>query len=69
MKRVAQEMLGLADEAAHQRIQISFAMGDAQDMHIPASNRVNDDVPSHRVRAPASPQILIAGAPEMGKTG
>lgn len=66
---MAQEMQGLADEAAHQRMQISFAMGDAQDMHIPASNRVNDDLPSHWVRAPPSPQILIGSAPEMGKTG
>lgn len=68
-KWVAQEMLGLADEAAHQRMQISFAVGDAQDMHIPASHRVNDDIRSHRVRAPPSPQILIAGAPEVRKTG
>jgi hypothetical protein len=38
-------------------------------MHIPASHRVNDDILSHRVRAPASPQILIARAPEVRKTG
>lgn len=68
-KWAAQEMLGLTDEAAHQRMQISFAMGHAQNMHIHASHRVNDDIRSHRVRAPASPQVLITSAPEMGKTG
>ncbi len=50
-------------------MQISFAMGDTQNMHIRASHSVNDDIRPHRVRAPASPQILIASAPEVRKTG
>jgi hypothetical protein len=58
-----------AFSAAEKGVQVTAAMHNTQDKHVPIFNTVNDDIFAHNRAAASGTEILIAGTSDMGETG
>ena len=59
--------LGPAFSAAEKGIQVTAAMHNTQDKHVPVFNTVNDDIFAHDHAAASGTEILIAATSDMGE--